>query len=111
MFEFHGWAVLRMTYTSDDDAEEGEIGTVQNRLTQEIAATEVANHFHFHDGFNGMASLTVFGLRNHRRKEVIDIFDWLAENAPGSYGLLYVRDDEDPREEKGEEPLSDEPLF
>lgn len=46
-------------------------------------------------GFNGMHSFTVTGLRNHRKEEVIDLFRWLAENGPGSYGLLHVCDDED----------------
>ena len=49
----------------------------------------------FGTGFNGMYSLTISGLRNHRREEVIDLFEWLAENSPACYGLLYVQDGED----------------
>jgi hypothetical protein len=39
--------------------------------------------------------LFAHGLRNHRYEPVIDLFRWVAEELPHSYGLLYVRDDED----------------
>ncbi len=44
-----------------------------------------------------MIVLFTHGLRNHRFDPVIDIFRWIAENLPDSYGLLYVHDDEDHR--------------
>ena len=39
--------------------------------------------------------LSIFGHNNHRNEPVVDLFRWLAENARGSYGLLYIHDDED----------------
>ena len=38
------------------------------------------------------------GCANHKSvtwQEVLRIFDWLASNASGSYGKLYLQDDED----------------
>ncbi len=37
----------------------------------------------------------VAGQHNHRSEYIIELFQWVAENAPGSYGILYIRDDED----------------
>ncbi len=45
--------------------------------------------------YNGCDSLMIAGQHNHRGDYVIDLFRWMAANAPGSYGLLYIRDDED----------------
>lgn len=100
MFEFHGWAVIRSRYTAtdeDDEAANRELGPLLDGLSQQIAVAHIAAHFHISPLFNSMASLTVSGLRNHREAEVIEIFAWLATHGPGSYGLLYVLDDEDPR--------------
>jgi hypothetical protein len=33
--------------------------------------------------------------RNHRASRLWDFHEWIIENAPGSYGLTYVNDDED----------------
>lgn len=33
--------------------------------------------------------------RNHRTSRLWDFHDWIVANAPGSYGLTYVHDDED----------------
>jgi hypothetical protein len=48
---------------------------------------------------NGSAQLHLGGLLNHRRgqgEEMLQAFRRIGEVAPGSYGLLYVHDDEDP---------------
>jgi hypothetical protein len=100
MFEFHGWAVLRMTYIACDDEENKNIASILVELKHKIAYGNLVHHFCLHDGFNDMYSLTISGLRNHRQEEVIGLFAWLAKNAPGSYGLLYVLDDEDHRGEE-----------
>lgn len=47
---------------------------------------------------NGLYYLFVAGNRNHRGrtgKELDDLLAFVAAEAPGSYGLLYWRDDED----------------
>lgn len=47
-----------------------------------------------------MVSVTMSGLRNHRDATVVDFFRWLGSRASRSYGLLYIRDDEDSRRGK-----------
>jgi hypothetical protein len=44
---------------------------------------------------NNLWVVSVHGLRNRAHTHAIDLFRWLANNLPESYGLLYVRDDDD----------------
>jgi hypothetical protein len=46
---------------------------------------------------NDLTVVSVHGLTNHRVDRVVGLFRILAEQAPGSYGLLYIQDAEDPR--------------
>jgi hypothetical protein len=48
---------------------------------------------------NGEAQVWAAGFKNHAtpvKRELLDMFHYFAQVAPGSYGLLYTRDDEDP---------------
>ncbi len=66
---------------------------LQTKLDQ--LETEILNsHFHLqNNGYDPVLLLT--GFNNHRRKAIIELFEWLAVHSTGSYGLLYVQDDED----------------
>ena len=46
---------------------------------------------------NGESVLSLSAFKNHRAQAVIDLFAWVAANRPNSYGLVYVRDEEDRR--------------
>ncbi|TLS51716.1 hypothetical protein FE782_14590 [Paenibacillus antri] len=91
MFEFHGWIVLR--YHTHDT----------NELLQDKAYKNFINYLKDADTErlsnsirrNGQDSWTITGLHNHRSSYVLDIYKWVSENLPGSYGLLYMHDDED----------------
>ena len=102
---YHGWVVTRTglapgkggpaefeAYNRTEDA-------LFKHLRDEVERLDESerNCFFFNDGFNGMYSMMLAGQFNHRRDAILDIFRWLAEHGPGSYGLLFVRDDEDPR--------------
>jgi hypothetical protein len=99
MFEFHGWAVIRSRYDSDLEKEEADWEKIEEEFDLELRIFDRPDHFHVHKTINGLLSVTMSGLRNHRQEDVIDFFRWLAARAPGSYGLLYVHDDEDPKAE------------
>ncbi len=102
MFEVHGWAVISSGVDVDDRRWEPAEKELLNRLREEIHSIDeiYCDFFHMGDGFNGMNSVTVSGLTNHRQERIIDVFRWLAANGAGSYGLLFVQDDED--HERGE---------
>ena len=90
MFEFHGWAVIH-----GDDAEgpvpKAFVAAVNARLQE---CDDRASQFQVSELGNDMTVLTVNGLRNHPQKQVLALFEWIAEHSPNSYGLLYVNDDE-----------------
>jgi hypothetical protein len=101
MYEFHGWVNIVA-----DDAGEPESSVLQARQNELIAALEDrvqalrASAFlfvHVARDLNGEAHLLISGCRNHRDDRVMDLFQWIAEHQPHSYGLLHVRDEEDPQ--------------
>lgn len=98
MFEFHGWATIRVP---DDGSSFTPIGRgVGFDAIKRLRAAINEAHDEFCDfdirrAGNGLVVLSVHGLRNHRYEPVIDLFRWLATELPDSYGLLYIHDDED----------------
>lgn len=103
MFEFHGWAVIKVDDLDDQGRdvftlEELEAQVNQADASLRIALAEMRDNFcvfEIQHTCNGLRYLNVHGLRNHRYEPVIDLFRWVAANLPASYGLLYVHDDED----------------
>lgn len=101
MFEFHGW--LRVVVNDSDDAD-----PLVLREREAAAQTEVQQLIADHmDDFslmemrqsgNGLMTLIAHGLRNHRRREAITLFESVAKALPDSYGLLYYHDNEHPTE-------------
>lgn len=95
MFEFHGWAVLRGT----DSWNVGEAQMSAIHQAIDVARSELWKAELRRSG-NDLTVVSVHGLTNHRGDRVerlLRLFTIVAEQTPGSYGLLYVRDDEDPR--------------
>ena len=90
--EYQGWATIQESYREADDDEmrlKEIVGALQARLT---GLSLGLGHFHF-ENFNGVWRLTVIGCRNHITgdwPEVLGLFRWIAEHAPGSYGMLSV---------------------
>ena len=94
MFQAHGWAVVTSeTYETDDKADAELLAA----FTEQVGFVRTTNiKIHLDVGLNGdLHVLSVAGHGNHRCELVIDLFRWLAANSSGSYGLLYVLDDED----------------
>lgn len=91
MFEFHGWASLR--YHTHDTNEQLQEQGVQDFLSY-LDQVDTSNLCHVHR-YNGQDSFLISGMHNHRASYVTEIFDWIASRLPGSYGLLYIQDDED----------------
>ena len=94
MFEFHGWASVRY-HTHDID---WDLQTAcWKRILKLIDGLEAKTSISARRG-NGVDVVQISGQHNHYAAYVLGLFQGLAELAPGSYGLLYVHDDEDLRE-------------
>ena len=100
MFEFHGWAVIRLEEKDHETMKEfRQIGGREDAAIKRVraAVNEVHDEFSLFDvrrTGNGQIVLMAHGLRNHRYEPVVDLFRWLAGELPDSYGLLYVHDGE-----------------
>ncbi len=99
MFEFHGWVVIRSGFDLDDPRYEEDWIRMWPQLEEELQLFGRPDHFFIHKGVNELVSVTCSGLRNHHQEWVMDFFRWVASRAPGSYGLLYIFDNEDPQYE------------
>ncbi|QRP45920.1 immunity 7 family protein [Amycolatopsis sp. FDAARGOS 1241] len=96
MYEYHGWVTIAATASGDDDA------NLLERLVDRVhRAVRDARTLDLVDlrWSAGMPMLHLGGLDKHGgaiAPELIETFTRVGELAPGSYGLLYVWDDQDP---------------
>ena len=90
MFEFHGWAAVSYhTHDTSFDQQEALWSRVE-AYVRELPTTLVRTQRH-----NGVDSVIAAGNSKRREDHIIQLFQWLSDVAPGAYGLLYIRDDED----------------
>ena len=97
MYEYHGWATLRETYLNEDIVEEKFEEMVAD-IKAKIIETGADNGLLDLRAVNGEYQLHLSGLLNHkgrRAEEIFQLYEFIAKTAKGSYGLLYILDDED----------------
>ncbi|MFJ4244835.1 Imm7 family immunity protein [Streptomyces iakyrus] len=97
MYEYHGWITVRETAVDDDDAD--RLRQIVDELRLRIA--KMASPYLLNlRWMNGEPFIHLGGFSNHSLSpDVLGLFEYVAVIAPGSYGLLHVRDDEDPGHE------------
>src|SRR5262249_43200938 len=98
MFEFHGWATIRVAEPEHPDYKPIGRGTEVEAIKRVRAAINDAHDefslFDVRQTSNNMIVLLAHGLRNHPFEPVVALFRWLAAELPDSYGLLYIHEDE-----------------
>ncbi len=94
-FEFHGWATIRYhTHDTNFDLQDECWAKVENHISF-LPVPEMVQLRRY----NGCDSLHIAGQHNHRSEYVIELFKWIGQVAPGSYGILYILDLEDDKHE------------
>ena len=108
MYSVHGWATISPSYKNDDTVDDLLDDDKMDALRQQIAdhiqelglhrSRQAANPFAEIRPLNYTTHLWLSGSNNHAvwHKAIMDLFTFIATVAPGSYGLLYVENDEDP---------------
>lgn len=94
MFEYHGWITLRPTAEALDDEPPLRLGEIQS-LVDEHAGYALMDL----QPMNGTYYIHLGGNPNRSGQHgpaMVDLFAKVGQLAPGSYGLLYVHDDEHP---------------
>jgi hypothetical protein len=94
MIVYSGWAVIRETY-SESGEDKKLLDDIIKSIKGRIGELEAHNEFYDLRLLNGEYHLTIKGDHNHRDEIIIDFFKWIADISVGSFGLLYVLDDED----------------
>ena len=97
MVEFHGWVTVRDVYSCDME-ENPNFDNVIMDIKKSISLLEWCNGFYDLRIINGEYQFMISGYLNHRSKEIEELFDIykkISILATGSYGLLYIHDDED----------------
>lgn len=92
MVEMHGWITIKETFlANDDDNNTAIVSDINNELMK----------FRYHNSIvkwmNGEGYLQYSLYTNHWSddcQELIDIYNYISRKAIGSYGLLYVMNDE-----------------
>ncbi|WTW93298.1 immunity 7 family protein [Streptomycetaceae bacterium NBC_01309] len=99
MFEYHGWINVQVD-AGADDADDGDdrLRSVAEGIRERIRVVDSPYLLDLR-WMNGELFVHFGGFPNHRDAEILAFFGEVGARAPGSYGLLHVRDDEDPGHE------------
>lgn len=103
MFEYHGWATVRSS--PGEEGDEGLSASLLSGIETLLTGLNEGPGLAHLQIANGDTQISLSGMRNHRSgqgDQVIETFCRIASMAPGSYGLLYVWDDEDPDADRNE---------
>ncbi|MGK9461225.1 Imm7 family immunity protein [Streptomyces sp. G6] len=93
MFEYHGWTTVRETAAGDDDGP--RLRQVVDELRLHVARTDSPYLLDLR-WMNGEPFIHLGGCSHHRSSpDVVELSEHVAAVAPGSYGLLHIRDDEE----------------
>ncbi|MFK7692540.1 Imm7 family immunity protein [Paenibacillus sp. HJGM_3] len=98
MIEYHGWITIQ---ESASEADAGNLEGAVRAIRDQIGALGWNSGLLQLQASNGTYFLNIGGVANRRNQEIEDIHSllgYIGRIAPGSYGLLYVRDDEHPAE-------------
>ena len=97
MIEIHGWITLRYSdYHSQEQQQQAFVNKFTQHVHQKYEWVLKAGHLRMHT-YNGLEAVTLNVQHNHQGTPFypLDLFTWVAQESTGSYGLLYVHDDED----------------
>ncbi|WP_158879966.1 Imm7 family immunity protein [Amycolatopsis anabasis] len=96
MFEYHGWVAISETPGLDGD--DALLNRAVKRVRRQLNDIG-GDHLLDLRWMNGVPHVHLAGSpirRGSWGEEIVELFNQIARLAPGSYGLLYVRDDDDP---------------
>jgi len=97
VIELHGWLTVYGTYEDEDAFPQETLDSIKRKVETIVSESGSDIEIEYR---NGIPFINTLLCANHRVKEVDDIIDTyknIAETAAGSYGIIYLRDDEDSR--------------
>ena len=95
MIELHGWVTIRETYKAAF-CEEDHIETIVQNIQDEIDRLRYFKPVLTAMNGDYFLEFSLFSNRqDSRSREIFELYKRIGEIAPGSYGLVYLYDDED----------------
>ena len=94
MYEFHGWITVRETY-ENRDTEDDIIEAIVEKINKHISNINWPHGVLEMRPINIEYYLWMAGASNHQptgQYDPVEFFKYIANIAPGSYGLLYIID-------------------
>ncbi len=95
MVELFAWLSVRETAADEDTLPPGTSERIMNEVQEILQQCDCGIRLHY---MNGQPFLQTAFSANHRTAEtdaIIGVYSRIAATAAGSYGVLYLRDDED----------------
>ncbi len=99
MFEYHGWITLRDSFSEEGENEViSNLSVVLSLIKETLLQSELGNGLVDMRPVNGNHYIALNAFQNHEAgltERLLQFYRYVAEEAVGSYGLLYIHDDED----------------
>ena len=95
MVEYHGWFSINESVTGE---QESNIKNIIDLIKSSIDGIRSRNRILVLEPINGQYFLHIAGFTNHKGQDIDEVFNLMkliSDNAKGSYGTLFFRDDED----------------
>ncbi|MEC0123258.1 Imm7 family immunity protein [Paenibacillus pabuli] len=96
MYEYHGWATIRESASFEEDEDQYDL--VIQQLKEYVQELDWPSGVLDLRAVNGDFQLWIAGLNNHKpasKYDPTEVLKKVGKIAPGSYGVLYVRDSDD----------------
>lgn len=93
MVELHGWLSVWETYEDEDLTPRDELDKIMRKVKAIVSASGIELKY-----INGVPFVNTTVYSNRRTAEVdniIEVYKSISKTATGSYGVIYLRDDED----------------
>lgn len=95
MIELHGWLSISETYENEDLFSIAELESISQKVKDVVLKNGYDVELKYMNGFPFITTLICTNHRTKRIDDVIAAYKNIAEIATGSYGVIYIRDDED----------------
>ena len=96
MIELHGWLSIVETYEDEDLLSQSELEDISKAVKDIISKSDCGIELQYMNGFPYINTLYCSNHRTKQVDEIIETYKRVSETATGSYGVIYIRDDEDP---------------
>ncbi|MCI8426391.1 MAG: hypothetical protein HFJ03_02425 [Lachnospira sp.] len=95
MIELHGWLSIVETYKNEDFIPQEEIEKIQEQVKFIIQNNTCDLEIQYQNGTPFLNTLVCCNHNTSQAKQIIEVYTKISEIATGSYGMIYVWDDED----------------